>query len=190
MVFFSDYYDSMFIDRFPYKHKNWQLHGILITPFQNSICKKLHFQLKNVKNNHSSTSNLLDYTKFCTKKRHAPSFSKICTLHENGSNQRLRNLPENFKPEFKPVTKNFQEKLHQEECKQSKCAKICASRRELECEKFSKTFCKLFTRKNICKIKETQNIPVNLRAFLNPLKTFQKNLTLKGTPLTLPHLTF
>ena len=27
MVSFSDYYNSIFIDRVPYKHKNWQLHG-------------------------------------------------------------------------------------------------------------------------------------------------------------------
>ena len=129
MVFFSDYYNSIFIDRFPYKHKNRQLHGILIAPFQNSICKKLHFQLKNVKNNHSSTSNLLDYTKFCTKKRHAPSFSKICTLHENGSKQRLRNLPENFKPEFKPMTKNFQEKLPKRSANNEMYKYLCQQKR-------------------------------------------------------------
>ena len=29
MVSFSDYQNSIFIDRFPHKHKNWQLHGIL-----------------------------------------------------------------------------------------------------------------------------------------------------------------
>ena len=29
MVSFSDHQNSIFIDRFPYKHKNWQLHGIL-----------------------------------------------------------------------------------------------------------------------------------------------------------------
>ena len=29
IVSFSDYYNSIFIDRIPYKHKNWQLHGIL-----------------------------------------------------------------------------------------------------------------------------------------------------------------
>ena len=42
-------------------------------------------------------------------------------------------------------------------CKQSKGVKICASiRRELDFEKFSETFCKLFTKQNmqkICKIK-------------------------------------
>ena len=29
MVSFSDYQNSIFIDRVPYKHENWQLHGIL-----------------------------------------------------------------------------------------------------------------------------------------------------------------
>ena len=29
MVSFSDYQNSPLVDRAPYKHKNWQLHGIL-----------------------------------------------------------------------------------------------------------------------------------------------------------------
>ena len=45
------------------------------------------------------------------------------------------------------MTENFQDKLHQEECKG---AKICASiRRELECEKCSKTFYEIFARQNM-----------------------------------------
>ena len=48
------------------------------------------------------------------------------------------------------MTKHFQHKLHQEECKQSKGAKICVSiRREPECEKCSKTFCQIFARQNM-----------------------------------------
>ena len=48
------------------------------------------------------------------------------------------------------MTENFQDKLHQEECKQSNGAKICASiRRELECVKCSKTFCKIFASQNM-----------------------------------------
>ena len=67
------------------------------------------------------------------KKRHAPSFSKIWNLHENKPKWRPRYLQENFEPEFKPMTENFQEKLHQEERKQSNGAKICVSiRRGLE----------------------------------------------------------
>ena len=93
LVSLLDYYNSIFIERVPYKHKNWQLHGILIIPVQISLfsphMQKVDFQLKNVKNNHFSTSDLLEYTKFCTKKRHAPSFSKICTVHENESKQRI-----------------------------------------------------------------------------------------------------
>ena len=48
------------------------------------------------------------------------------------------------------MTENFQNKLHQEECKQLKSAKIFASiRKELECEKCSKTFCQIFVRQNM-----------------------------------------
>ena len=42
---------------------------------------------------------------------------------------------------------DHQEELHQEECKQSKGAKICASiRRDLECENCFKTFSKIFAK--------------------------------------------
>ena len=48
------------------------------------------------------------------------------------------------------MIEHFQDKLHQEECKQSKGAKICASiRREPECEKCSKTFCQILARQNL-----------------------------------------
>ena len=48
------------------------------------------------------------------------------------------------------MTENFQDKLHQEERKQSKGAKICPSiRRELECEKCPKTFCQIVARQNM-----------------------------------------
>ena len=71
MVSFSDYQNSIFIDRVPCKQKKWQLHGILQISVQMSTfsphMQKLLFQLKNVKNNHSSTR--------LTKKRHARSFS-------------------------------------------------------------------------------------------------------------------
>ena len=50
------------------------------------------------------------------------------------------------------MTENFQGRLHHNECKKSKGAKIYTSiRRELESEKFSKTFWKLFTRQNMPK---------------------------------------
>ena len=48
------------------------------------------------------------------------------------------------------MTENLKDKLHQEECKQSKGAKICASfRSELDCEKCSKTSCQIFARQNM-----------------------------------------
>ena len=37
MVSFSDYQNSIFIDRVPYKQKNWQLHGILQISVQMSM---------------------------------------------------------------------------------------------------------------------------------------------------------
>ena len=39
------------------------------------VLKKLLLQLKNMKHNHSSTSESLEYTKPRTEKRHVPSFS-------------------------------------------------------------------------------------------------------------------
>ena len=87
-------------------------------------------------------------------------------------------MQENFKQEFKPMTKNLQEKLHQGNGKQSKGAKICASiRREHEYEKCSKTFCKIFGRQNMQNQTSTKHfsnpddISVTLTTFLNQLKT-------------------
>ena len=51
------------------------------------------------------------------------------------------------------MTENLQDKLPQEECKQSKGAKICATiRRELECEKCSQNFSPI-----ICKTKHAKS---------------------------------
>ena len=48
------------------------------------------------------------------------------------------------------MTEHFQNKLHQEECKQLKSAKIFACViKELESEKCSKTFCQIFARQNM-----------------------------------------
>ena len=70
------------------------------------------------------------------------------------------------------MTENVRDKLHQEECKQSKRTKIYASiRREREGEKFSKLSAK-YLQDKICKIKQIQNIPLTLRTFLNQLKRF------------------
>ena len=50
------------------------------------------------------------------------------------------------------MTENFQDKLHQEERKQSKGTKIYASiKRELECKKYSKAFCKILAKSKKCK---------------------------------------
>ena len=85
MVSFSDHYNSIFIDRVPYKNINWRFHGILIISLQIILfspdMQKVTFQLKNVKNNHYSTNDSLNHTKSCTKERHA--LEKYCTLHKN-----------------------------------------------------------------------------------------------------------
>ena len=58
------------------------------------------------------------------KKRHAPSFSKNFTLHENIKicrlKQRPRNLPENFNSEFKPMIEICERTYTKGESKQSK----------------------------------------------------------------------
>ena len=106
-------------------------------------------------------------------------------FHENGPKQRLRNLSE-----FKPMTENFQDKLHQEECKQSKGAKICASiRRELECEKCAETFCQIFAKQNMQNQTNT-NYSINSEDIFKSTKNVLKNVAPKRTPLTLPHLKF
>ena len=70
------------------------------------------------------------------------------------------------------IHRNLPEKLHQGEFKQSKGAKICATTRwEIECEKSSKCFCKIFGRQNMQNQINTK-IPKILRTFLNQLKSF------------------
>ena len=79
-------------------------------------------------------------------------------------------MQENFKPEVKPMIENFQEKLHQKKSKQLKGATICAIIRwELECRKFSKTFCKIFGKQNI----KNQN---NAKHFSNPEDIFNPHM--------------
>ena len=76
-----------------------------------------------------------------------PALKKTCSnlFHENEPKYRLKNLQK-----FKPMTENFQDKLHQVDCKQSKGAKISGViRRELECEKCSKTFCQIYAIQNM-----------------------------------------
>ena len=87
------------------------------------------------------------------------------------------------------MTENFQHKFYQEECKQSKGAKICASiRRELACEKKNaQKLSSKYLQDKIYRIKQMKNIPVTLKPALNQLKKFQKKSELKWTP---PHVKF
>ena len=87
-------------------------------------------------------------------------------------------MQENFKPEFKPMIENLQEKLHQGKQKQSNGAKICASIRwELQYEKCSKTVFKIFKTQNI------QN-QTSTKHFSNPEDNFKsaKNFLEKRNP--------
>ena len=79
------------------------------------------------------------------------------------------------------MTDKFVDKLHQEECKQSKGTKTCESIRiELECEKFSKTFYQIFARKNM------QN-QTNVKHSINSVDIFKstKNVSEKCIPALL-----
>ena len=70
------------------------------------------------------------------------------------------------------MTENFQDKLHQVDCKQSKVAKISGViRRDLSVKNVPKRSARYMQYK-ICKIKQMQNISLTLRTFLNQLKTF------------------
>ena len=88
------------------------------------------------------------------------------------------------------MIENFQDKLHQAECKQSKSAKICACiRRELECEKSSKTFCQIFARQSMRNQTNAKH-SINSEDVFKSAKSFLENVAAKTTPLTLPHLKF
>ena len=88
------------------------------------------------------------------------------------------------------MIENLKEKLHQGERKQSKGAKLCGRIRwELECEKSSKTFCKMFARQNMQNQTNTkhssnsENIFKSTKNFLEKLKTkedFSNTNTSKG----------
>ena len=87
----------------------------------------------------------------------------------------LRALQETFEPDLKPMIKNLQEKLHQGKRKQPKIQKFVVVLDE--CEKCSKTFCKIFGRQNM------QN-QTNTKHFSNPEDIFKspKNFLGKRSP--------
>ena len=73
------------------------------------------------------------------------------------------------------MTEISQDKLHQGECKQSKDAKICAStRRELECEKYFKSFCKIFARQNIQNQTNTKHSSNSVDIFKSTTNVLEK----------------
>ena len=77
------------------------------------------------------------------------------------------------------MTENFEDKLHQEECKLLKGAKNCASiRKELECEKCSKTFCQKFTRQNMQNQTNTKH-SINSEDIYNSTKNVLENRSTK-----------
>ena len=88
MISFSDYQNSYF-----YWEGSLQTQKLVASLYFTNFCSDKHvfsshakscfFQLKNVKNSHSSTSDSLEYTKSCTKKRHAPSFPMRVDLNRD-----------------------------------------------------------------------------------------------------------
>ena len=69
------------------------------------------------------------------------------------------------------MTENVQDKLHQEECKQSKGAKLVPVLEGNLSVKNAPKLSAKYLQDKTCKIKQIQNIPLTLRTFLNPLKT-------------------
>ena len=70
------------------------------------------------------------------------------------------------------MTEHFQDKLRQEECKQSKVQKfVPVLERNLSVKNAPKHSAKYLQEKT-CKIKQMQSIPLTLRTFLTRLKTF------------------
>ena len=102
---FRNHCNSIFIDRVPYKHRNWLFHGALIIAFQIILFslhmyKVIFFSLKIWKTTSPPQVTSWNIQNLALKK-HVPSFSKNSTLHENIKicwlKQRLRNFNFNFK---------------------------------------------------------------------------------------------
>ena len=88
------------------------------------------------------------------------------------------------------MIENLQEKLHQGECEQSKHAKICASIRwELEYEKRSKSFCKIFGIQNMQNQTITKYFS-NSEDLFKSAKNFLEKRNPKEDSLKLPYLKF
>ena len=103
-------------------------------------------------------------------------------------NRDKKTLQENYKPEFQLLIKKLPEKLHPGECKQSKSGKICATTRwEIECEKSSKCFCKIFGRQNMQNQINTKNSK-NPEDIFKSAKNFLEKLNIKRTTLKLANL--
>ena len=86
------------------------------------------------------------------------------------------------------IHRNLPEKLHQGEFKQSKGAKICATTRwEIECEKSSKCFCKIFGRQNMQNQINTKNSK-NPQDIFKSAKIFLERLNTKRNTLKLANL--
>ena len=78
------------------------------------------------------------------------------------------------------MTENFEDKLQQEECKLLKGAKNCASiRKELACEKCSKTLCQKFTRQNMQSQTNTKHSINSEDIFKSTKNVLEKSSTLK-----------
>ena len=99
-------------------------------------------------------------------------------------------MQENFKPEFKQMIENLQEKLHQGERKQSKGAKICANITwELECKKWSKAFLQNIWRQNMQSQTDTKHFS-NHEDIFKSAKNFLEKCNPKEDSSKVPYLKF
>ena len=98
-----------------------------------------------MKNNHSFTSDSLEYTKSCTKKN-------TCSILE-----------------FKPITEHLHDKLHQEECNNQKVQKFVLVLEENLSVKNTPKLSAKYLQDKTCKTKQMQNITLTLEG-INQLK--------------------
>ena len=78
MISFSDHKNAIYIDKVSSKNKIgkylWHFNNSILDKLISSFANKLLFQLKNLKNNHSSTNNSMKYKKSSIIKPHYALF--------------------------------------------------------------------------------------------------------------------
>ena len=91
-------------------------------------------------------------------------------FYKNGPNLRLRKLPE-----FKPMTENFQDKLHQEECNNQKVPKFVLVLEENLSVKNTPKLSAKYLQDKLCKTKQMQNITLTLEDIFKSTKSTKED---------------